>query len=177
MSLLNCREGKVNSIKKELIQKGLLYQKRQPPKVTKGIKEGQPNRLYLGKPEVTSSDVFKSKKDSPQIAKIAIQEKSQSDKGSSQIAKIADNLLYSNTLDTNRHLIDSDKDDSQDRLLLENFVELHSNFQRPNATFIPDQVLGLINIFGELCSRSNNREDHSQCQAQSRTSLRSEDCL
>ena len=128
MNLLNCREGKVSKIKKELTDCGLLYQKRSGSCYVNGKKENLPNKMYLGKPEVTAKDVFRTD-------------------DSSGIAKIADNLSYSNYLDTNRHLIDSDKDESQDRLLLENFVELHSNSQRVNATFIPDKVLGLIKTF------------------------------
>lgn len=146
MNLLNCREGKVSKIKKELTDCGLLYQKRSGSCYVNGKKENLPNKMYLGKPEVTAKDVFRTD-DSSGIAKIANPNEALSDNVSSGIAKIADNLSYSNYLDTNRHLIDSDKDESQDRLLLENFVELHSNSQRVNATFIPDKVLGLIKTF------------------------------
>lgn len=49
MKLLNSQEGKVSKIKKE----------------------GQPNFLYLGKPEVTSQDIITTKESSSQIAKSA----------------------------------------------------------------------------------------------------------
>jgi hypothetical protein len=61
--------------------------------------------------------------------------------------KMTANVYKYNTLDTNRHLIDSDKDELQDKLLLENFVEINSNSQRVNATFVPDNVLKLIQTF------------------------------
>ena len=80
-------------------------------------------------------------------AKIASHEKSAQSAENSGNAKIAQHYYINKSLDTNRHLIDSDKDESQDKLLLENFVELNSNSQRVNATFVPDNVLKLIQTF------------------------------
>lgn len=78
MSILNCHEGKLNKIKKELQNAELLFQERL------GLKK--PNRLYLGKPEATATDVyiqnqenFQEKEvqsiDNKGNAKIAFQEK------------------------------------------------------------------------------------------------------
>lgn len=80
-------------------------------------------------------------------AKIAHRENNAETLGNYGNAEIAQDYYITNFLDTNRHIIDSGKDESQERLLLENFVELHSNSQRVNATFIPDKVLGLIKTF------------------------------
>ncbi|WP_338284016.1 replication protein RepA, partial [Enterococcus faecium] len=132
--------------------------------------------LYLGKPEVTSEDVFKineeerlipnpvnakianTEKDDdikviPVNAKIANTEKASDTNSSPVNAKIADNILYSNnSLDTNRHNIDTDKDQLQDQLLLENFVDImtDSSFD----TFIPTNVLKLIKTFSNSYSEA-----------------------
>lgn len=172
MDLLHVGNNKVATIKKELASFGLLLSKRMPPKtLPDGSKKGVPARLYLGQLDLTATDVYTDKKSSenaessesgevtlsgendkikefPQSGNNPSWENSLSNQHFSESGKITHNLYKSsNTLDTNRHLIDSDKDESQDRLLLENFVELHSNSQRVNATFIPDKVLGLIKTF------------------------------
>ncbi|WP_029658936.1 replication initiator protein A, partial [Enterococcus faecalis] len=172
MRLLNCREGKISKIKKELEAAGLLKQKKGRIKKANGKIETTPNLLYLGKPEVTSEDVFKineeerlipnpvnakianTEKDDdikviPVNAKIANTEKASDTNSSPVNAKIADNILYSNnSLDTNRHNIDTDKD----QLLLENFVDImtDSSFD----TFIPTNVLKLIKTFSNSYSEA-----------------------
>lgn len=122
--ILNCADGKVAKIKKELEKKGLLYQKRNGMQVVNGVKKNVPNWLYLGRPEVTAEDVFSLQTDMNNdfsrsgFSKIANPQKSQSDsffygnakienpqdtsdtKGSSGFAKIANNLLDSLSLDT-----------------------------------------------------------------------------
>ncbi|BDP79315.1 hypothetical protein EfmAA242_35430 (plasmid) [Enterococcus faecium] len=50
MKLLQCREGKVSKIKKELEKAGLLKQKRGRVNKRDGKIESMPNLLYLGKP-------------------------------------------------------------------------------------------------------------------------------
>ncbi|MBK5028805.1 replication initiator protein A [Enterococcus faecium] len=176
MRLLNCREGKISKIKKELEAAGLLKQKKGRIKKANGKIETTPNLLYLGKPEVTSEDVFKINeeerlipnpvtakiantektsdiKDFPVTAKIANTEKVSDIKDFSVTAKIADNILYSNnSLDTNRHNIDTDKDQLQDQLLLDNFVDImtDSSFD----TFIPTNVLNLIKTFSNSYSEA-----------------------
>ncbi|EME3594866.1 replication protein RepA, partial [Enterococcus faecium] len=172
----NCREGKISKIKKELEAAGLLKQKKGRIKKANGKIETTPNLLYLGKPEVTSEDVFKineeerlipnpvnakianTEKDDdikviPVNAKIANTEKASDTNSSPVNAKIADNILYSNnSLDTNRHNIDTDKDQLQDQLLLENFVDImtDSSFD----TFIPTNVLKLIKTFSNSYSEA-----------------------
>ena len=111
MNLLHCREGKVSKIKKELEQVGLLKQKKGRINNECGKIKATPNRLYLGKPEVTSEDIFAINQEesiSTVNAKIANTAKPINANGSTVIAKIADNLFYSSsTLDTNRHSIDT----------------------------------------------------------------------
>lgn len=150
MKLLQCREGKVSKIKKELEKAGLLKQKRGRVNKRDGKIESMPNLLYLGKPEVTNQDVFKimeeeDNTDTTVIAKIANTAKSSHIKDSTVIAKIADNLFYSSsTLDTNRHSIDTRETD-QNSILLENFVYLMQDSSV--ATFVPENVLNLIKAF------------------------------
>ena len=158
MRLLNCREGKISKIKKELEAAGLLKQKKGRIKKANGKIETTPNLLYLGKPEVTSEDVFKINEEerlipNPVNAKIANTEKASDTNSSPVNAKIADNILYSNnSLDTNRHNIDTDKDQLQDQLLLENFVDIMTDSSID--TFIPTNVLKLIKTFSNSYSEA-----------------------
>lgn len=158
MRLLNCREGKISKIKKELEVAGLLKQKKGRIKKANGKIETTPNLLYLGKPEVTSEDVFKINEEeqlipNPVNAKIANTEKASDTNSSPVNAKIADNILYSNnSLDTNRHNIDTDKDQLQDQLLLENFVDIMTDSSID--TFIPTNVLKLIKTFSNSYSEA-----------------------
>ncbi|EMF0102684.1 replication initiator protein A [Enterococcus hirae] len=179
MRLLQCREGKISKIKKELESAGLLKQKKGRIKKANGKIESTPNLLYLGKPEVTSEDVFKineeehlisnpviakianTEKDDntkviPVTAKIANTEKSSDTNTSSVIAKIADNVFYSSSssLDTNRHLIDTEADQLQNKVLLDNFVDIMK--EDSINTFVPENVLSLIKTF------SNTYEDAQQ---------------
>jgi len=177
MKLLKCREGKISKIKKELESAGLLKQKKGRIKKANGKIETTPNLLYLGKPEVTSEDVFKINEEenliqNPVTAKIANTEKAYDIKvipvtakiantgkvnntnDFSVTAKIADNLLYSfsNSLDTNRHNIDTEKDQLQDQLLLDNFETIMKD--NSIATFVPDRVLSLIKTFSSSYSEA-----------------------
>ncbi|HGF7986603.1 TPA: replication initiator protein A [Enterococcus faecium] len=168
MKLLQCREGKVSKIKKELEKAGLLKQKRGRVNKRDGKIESMPNLLYLGKPEVTNQDVFKIMEeedntdstviakiantakprkinDSTVIAKIANTAKSSHIKDSTVIAKIADNLFYSNSIDTNRHIIDTETDQLQNQVLLDNFVDIMQ--EDSINTFVPENVLNLIKTF------------------------------
>ena len=167
MNFLNCREGKLSKIKKELEQVGLLHQKKGRIKSANGKIESTPNKLYLGKPEVTSQDVFRineidklngnpvdakiavTQKDhqiskNPVNAKIAVTQKVSNINSFSVDAKIANNLYYNN-LDTNRHLIDTGTDSVQNQLLLDGFVDLMKDSSI--NTFIPDRCLNLIARF------------------------------
>ncbi|ATF70576.1 replication initiator protein A [Enterococcus sp. FDAARGOS_375] len=166
MNLLHCREGKVSKIKKELEQVGLLKQKKGRINNECGKIKATPNRLYLGKPEVTSEDIFAiNQEDSISTvnakiantvkdlkindytvsAKIANTAKPSNTNSSTVNAKIADNLFYSSsTLDTNRHSKDTREAD-QNSILLENFVDLMQDSSV--STFIPVKVLNLIKTF------------------------------
>lgn len=166
MNLLQCREGKVSKIKKELEAAGLLKQKKGRINNVDGTIKSTPNLLYLGKPEVTTEDIFKinQKEDSSTViaknantekdyetsnstvpAKNANTEKASNTNGSTVIAEIADNLFYSsNALDTNRHNIDT-KEADQEAILFENFVQLMKD--QSIATFVPENVLELIKTF------------------------------
>ncbi|MCW6016542.1 hypothetical protein K1Y38_27770 [Serratia marcescens] len=132
--------------------------------------------MYLGKPEVTSEDVFKiineeelipnpvnakiantektyEIKDNPVNAIFANTEKTCDTNGSSVNAKIADNIFYSsNPLDTNRHNIDTEKDQLQDQLLLDNFETIMKD--NSIATFVPERVLSLIKTFSSSYSEA-----------------------
>jgi len=171
--MMNCSERRITAIKKELESFNLLKQVKMG--FNKKTGKNEKNRLYLAELEVTDNDIYlmqsreingealdssglensatrSEKPKTPQtlgnsgLENSAIRpsiDQSLDNSGLENFAKEFNNY----PLDTNRHLIDSDKDDSQAQLLLENFIELHSNSQRPNATFIPDQVLGLIKTF------------------------------
>ena len=175
MKLLQCREGKVSKIKKELEIAGLLKQKKGRVNKRDGKIESMPNLLYLGKPEVTNQDVFKIMEeedntdstviakiantaksreinDSTVIAKIANTAKSREINDSTVIAKIADNLFYSNNLDTNRHIIDTETDQLQNQVLLDNFVDIMK--EDSINTFVPEKVLNLIKTFSSSYSEA-----------------------
>lgn len=170
-ALMNCSESKVIRVKKELEKAELLLQVQMGFDRSTG--KNNPNRLYLAELDVTDRDVYLMRNNTQTldnggtVKMTGCSENSEETEtlgnsgtvkmtGCPEIAETLDNsgtvkmtanVYKHNYLDTNRHLIDSDKDESQDRLLLENFVELHSNSQRVNATFIPDKVLGLIKTF------------------------------
>lgn len=165
-SILNCAEGKVAKIKKELTEMNLLFQVRGGSTWINGTKINTPNKLYLGKPEATAEDVYLidaaesqassgiAKIVNPEeyqynnknsgIAKTAIPEKVNDPKGESGIAKTADNLYYTPFLDTNRHLLDT-REAEQEAVLLENFVTLMHD--ESIATFVPENALSLIKTF------------------------------
>ncbi|MGC4707576.1 replication initiator protein A [Enterococcus faecium] len=175
MKLLQCREGKVSKIKKELEKAGLLKQKRGRVNKRDGKIESMPNLLYLGKPEVTNQDVFKIMEeedntdstviakiantvkpreinDSTVIAKIANTAKPSHIKDSTVIAKIADNLFYSNSIDTNRHIIDTETYQLQNQVLLDNFADIMQ--EDSINTFVPENVLNLIKTFSSSYSEA-----------------------
>lgn len=168
-SVLNCQKQKAIDIKKNLEKYGLLLQKDMG--FNKNLGKQNPNRMYLAELNVTENDIYMLEKFDSDNNQSVIESEgmkitpSSQEKNSSEPVVAQEGMKitpsqnvdksegmkiiqeFNNSLDTYRHLIDSDKDESQDRLLLENFVELHSNSQRVNATFIPDKVLGLIKTF------------------------------
>jgi len=165
MTLLNCGSEKVSKIKKELESIGLLRQEKGRINTGNGKIRSMPNRLFLGKPEVLPTDVYRKSPNynySTVDSKIEPTAKSyyinnstvnsifestpkSSDTNDSTVNSIFEQNLYNNNLDTNRHLIDTEQDQQQDRILLDNFVEIMKD--ESIATFIPDRVLELIKTF------------------------------
>lgn len=162
--LLNCAEGKVSKIKKELETVGLLFQKRSGFQMVNGKQENSPNKLYLGKPEVTPQDVYliqnntnpngsngiakianpsesQQFNDSNGIAKITNPSKSNNINGSNGIAKIADNLYKEKDtlLDTS---IDTERAQIQQMELLRHFAKTHEQ-----ETCLDTRNLDLIALF------------------------------
>ncbi|MGM0183356.1 hypothetical protein IGK74_002321 [Enterococcus sp. AZ150] len=190
MNLLNCGKGKIAKIKKELESANLLKQKINRVSLGNGNIKNAPNLLYLGKPFVSSADVFQIESDhskiidsisfnsakvnntndsieSPKIEpskkvsnindsiespKIEPSKKANNTNGSIESPKIEHNLLDSlKDLDTNRHYIDTKKDE-QESIILDNFVNLMSD---PSInTFIPVSCLQLIKVFSQSFSEA-----------------------
>ncbi|EJE4094623.1 replication initiator protein A [Enterococcus faecalis] len=172
MTLLNCREGKVSKIKKELEAVNLLKQKKGRVKKINGKIETTPNLLYLGKPIVTSEDVFKINEEqnnvnpviakiantekvndineNPVIAKIVNTEKVNNIKDNSVIAKIADNLFYTSYLDT-LDTLDTKKEELQQQLLLDQFPEVQEN------TFLNKDSLKIIAAFSNTIQEAHEK--------------------
>ncbi|EGO5965066.1 replication initiator protein A [Enterococcus faecalis] len=172
MTLLNCREGKVSKIKKELEAVNLLKQKKGRVKKINGKIETTPNLLYLGKPNVTSEDVFKINEEqnnvnpviakiantekvnnineNPVIAKIANTEKVNDINENPVIAKIADNLFYTSYLDT-LDTIDTEKERLQQQLLLDQFSEVQEH------TFLSKDSLKFIAAFSNTIQEAHEQ--------------------
>ncbi|EPM8104858.1 replication initiator protein A [Enterococcus faecalis] len=172
MTLLNCREGKVSKIKKELEAVNLLKQKKGRVKKINGKIETTPNLLYLGKPNVTSEDVFKINEEqnnvnpviakiantekvnnineNPVIAKIANTEKVNDINENPVIAKIADNLFYTSYLDT-LDTLDTKKEVLQQQLLLDQFSEVQEN------TFLNKDSLKFIAAFSNTIQEAHEQ--------------------
>ncbi|EFU91051.1 replication initiator protein A domain protein [Enterococcus faecalis TX0630] len=170
MTLLNCREGKVSKIKKELEAVNLLKQKKGRVKKINGKIETTPNLLYLGKPNVTSEDVFKINEEqnnvnpviakiantekvnnineNPVIAKIANTEKVNNINENPVIAKIADNLFYTSYLDT-LDTLDTKKEALQQQLLLDQFSEVQEH------TFLNKDSLKFIATFSDTIQEAH----------------------
>ncbi|MGX2947127.1 replication initiator protein A [Enterococcus alishanensis] len=166
--MLNCGSQKVSHLKKELEEFSLLKQQRMGFDKTTG--KNKKNRLYLAELEVTENDIYLMQKREENLANSGLvkitsrinDNQSAKDLASSGLVKITshpDNAetldnsglvkikqeLNNNNIDTNRHLIDTEKDNLQNQILLENFVETCHSSQIP--TFIPDKVLQLIATF------------------------------
>ncbi|QDR53706.1 replication initiator protein A (plasmid) [Enterococcus faecalis] len=172
MTLLNCREGKVSKIKKELEAVNLLKQKKGRVKKINGKIETTPNLLYLGKPNVTSEDVFKINEEqnnvnpviakiantekvnnineNPVIAKIANTEKVNNINENPVIAKIADNLFYTSYLDT-LDTLDTKKEALQQQLLLDQFSEVQEH------TFLSKDSLKFIAAFSNTIQEAHEQ--------------------
>ncbi|NMP59840.1 replication initiator protein A, partial [Enterococcus mundtii] len=162
-NMMNCSERRITSIKKELEDFCLL--KQVPMGFNKTTGKNEKNRLYLAELEVSNQDVYLMQKrenydqtldnsglaefatqskeaktseslDNSGLAKFATQSKNSQSLDNSGLAKFAKEL--NNSLDTNRHIIDTEKDHLQDQLLLDNFETIMKD--NSIATFIPERV-------------------------------------
>ncbi|WP_427814954.1 replication initiator protein A (plasmid) [Enterococcus sp. 22-H-5-01] len=169
--MMNCSERRITSIKKELEDFCLLKQVKMG--FNRHTQKNEKNRLYLAELEVSDNDIYSMQKrgkdievpENKGLANFASQyEQNEKDQytdntgGSNSVGvtkhlKTLDNSglakfakeFNNNNLDTNRHLKDTDKDQAQEKLLLENFAEIMKDDSI--ATFIPERVLKLIATF------------------------------
>ena len=156
MDILGCKENKIAKIKKELKDKNLLYEKRIPPKkLPTGEFKNYPNRLYLGKLEVSATDVYaisnasytnefpESGKNQPSDKhdKIGVSfesgknqrpEESNNTSTLFESGKNQPNLYLTNSLDT-IDTIDTEKERLQQQLLL---VQEHTFLSKDSLKFI-----------------------------------------
>ena len=176
-SVLNCQKQKAIAIKKELESFGLLLQKQMG--FNKQLGKNNPNRLYLAELKVSENDIYLLEKfdrenrenvDKSEGMKIipSPDEKSYVESiGAQEGMKIipCQNVdksegmkiipeLNNNILDTKRHLKDTETDQLQNQVLLDNFVEIMK--EDSINTFVPEKVLSLIKTF------SNTYEEAQQ---------------
>lgn len=192
--MMNCSERRITGIKKELEEHNLLKQKRMGFNSATG--KNEKNRLYLAELEVTEKDIYSMQKraqilDNSGLANFATRSEE------NQIAQTLDNSglansatrsedaqslnnnglansakVFNNNPDTNRHLIDTDKDELQNQILLDNFVTSCHTSQVP--TFIPDKVLQLISTFSpnvEIASQTVKTIHNAKYKAQEQTGI------
>lgn len=173
MEILGCKENKIAKIKKELKSKNLLYEKRIPPKkLPTGEFKNYPNRLYLGKLEVTATDVYALNKAShtnefPESGKNQPSEKHDNfnvffESGKNQCPEKPTNTstffesgknqpnLYINNLDT-IDTIDTKKEELQQQLLLDQFPEVQEN------TFLNKDSLKFIATFSNTIQEAHEQ--------------------
>ncbi|HBI2043388.1 TPA: replication initiator protein A [Enterococcus faecalis] len=173
MEILGCKENKIAKIKKELKSKNLLYEKRIPPKkLPTGEFKNYPNRLYLGKLEVTATDVYAFNKAShtnefPESGKNQRPEESTNtstffESGKNQRPEESTNTstffesgknqpnLYINNLDT-IDTIDTKKEELQQQLLLDQFSEVQEN------TFLNKDSLKFIAAFSNTIQEAHEQ--------------------
>lgn len=173
MEILGCKENKIAKIKKELKSKNLLYEKRIPPKkLPTGEFKNYPNRLYLGKLEVTATDVYALNKASytnefSESGKNQPSEKHDKfnvffESGKNQRPEESTNTstffesgknqpnLYINNLDT-IDTIDTKKEELQQQLLLDQFPEVQEN------TFLNKDSLKFIAAFSNTIQEAHEQ--------------------
>ena len=172
MDILGCKENKIAKIKKELKDKNLLYEKRIPPKkLPTGEFKNYPNRLYLGKLEVSSTDVYaisnasytnefpESGKNQPSDKhdKIGVSfesgknqrpEESNNTSTLFESGKNQPNLYLTNSLDT-IDTIDTEKERLQQQLLLDQFSEVQEH------TFLSKDSLKFIAAFSNTIQEAH----------------------
>lgn len=174
MDILGCKENKIAKIKKELKDKNLLYEKRIPPKkLPTGEFKNYPNRLYLGKLEVSATDVYaisnanhanefsESGKNQPsdkhdkinvsfESGKNQRPEESNNTSTLFESGKNQPNLYLTNSLDT-IDTIDTEKERLQQQLLLEQFSEVQEN------TFLNKDSLKFIAAFSNTIQEAHEQ--------------------
>ncbi|EGO8187668.1 replication initiator protein A [Enterococcus faecalis] len=174
MDILGCKENKIAKIKKELKDKNLLYEKRIPPKkLPTGEFKNYPNRLYLGKLEVSATDVYaisnaihtnefsESGKNQPsdKYDKINVSfesgknqrpEESNNTSTLFESGKNQPNLYLTNSLDT-IDTIDTEKERLQQQLLLDQFSEVQEN------TFLSKDSLKFIAAFSDTIQEAHEQ--------------------
>ena len=172
MDILGCKENKIAKIKKELKDKNLLYEKRIPPKkLSTGEFKNYPNRLYLGKLEVSATDVYAisnasytnefpgngKNQPSDKHDKIGISfesgknqrpEESNNTSTLFESAKNQPNLYLTNSLDT-IDTIDTEKERLQQQLLLDQFSEVQEH------TFLSKNSLKFIAAFSDTIQEAH----------------------
>ena len=172
MDILGCKENKIAKIKKELKDKNLLYEKRIPPKkLPTGEFKNYPNRLYLGKLEVSATDVYAisnasytyefpdSGKNQPSDKhdKIGVSfesgknqrpEESNNTSTLFESGKNQPNLYLTNSLDT-IDTIDTEKERLQQQLLLDQFSEVQEH------TFLSKDSLKFIAAFSNTIQEAH----------------------
>ncbi|EJV40937.1 replication initiator protein A [Enterococcus faecalis R508] len=172
MDILGCKENKIAKIKKELKDKNLLYEKRIPPKkLPTGEFKNYPNRLYLGKLEVSATDVYaisnasytnefpESGKNQPSDKhdKIGVSfesgknqrpEESNNTNTLFESGKNQPNLYLTNSLDT-IDTIDTEKERLQQQLLLDQFSEVQEH------TFLNKDSLKFIATFSDTIQEAH----------------------
>ena len=172
MDILGCKENKIAKIKKELKDKNLLYEKRIPPKkLPTGEFKNYPNRLYLGKLEVSATDVYaisnasytnefpESGKNQPSDKhdKIGVSfesgknqrpEESNNTSTLFESGKNQPNLYLTNSFDT-IDTIDTEKERLQQQLLLDQFSEVQEH------TFLSKDSLKFIAAFSNTIQEAH----------------------
>lgn len=172
MDILGCKENKIAKIKKELKDKNLLYEKRIPPKkLSTGEFKNYPNRLYLGKLEVSATDVYAisnasytnefpesgKNQHSDKHDKISVSfesgknqrpEESNNTSTLFESGKNQPNLYLTNSLDT-IDTIDTEKERLQQQLLLDQFSEVQEN------TFLNKDSLKFIAAFSDTIQEAH----------------------
>lgn len=174
MEILGCKENKIAKIKKELKTKKLLYEKRIPPKkLPTGEFKNYPNRLYLGKLEVTATDVYaisnpsyvnefpesgknqsSGKHDEINVSfesgKNQRPEESNNTSTLFESGKNQPNLYLTNSLDT-LDTIDTEKDRLQQQILLNQFAEVQEQ------TFLNPDSLNYIAVFSNTIQEAHEK--------------------
>ncbi|NSQ31484.1 replication initiator protein A [Enterococcus faecalis] len=174
MDILGCKENKIAKIKKELKDKNLLYEKRIPPKkLPTGEFKNYPNRLYLGKLEVSATDDYaisnasytnefpESGKNQPSDKhdKIGVSfesgknqrpEESNNTNTLFESGKNQPNLYLTNSLDT-IDTIDTEKERLQQQLLLDQFSEVQEH------TFLSKNSLEFVAAFSDTIQEAHEQ--------------------